>query len=101
MLDETKLEQAVAKAHHQNALNTWYEESWVQKDAINDETDTQATQWNRWQQERAEIEQNIVASEAQKKVSCFLMVPCYFNSASVCMSLADPLSSSPNSWCCL
>jgi len=67
VLDETKLEQAVAKAHHQDALNTWYEESWVQKDAINDETDTQATQWNRWQQKRAEIEQNIVASEAQKK----------------------------------
>lgn len=67
ILGETKLEQAVAKSTHQDKLDEWYDQSWVQKNAINDETTEQSHQWYRWQEERSNIEQKIVASEAQRQ----------------------------------
>jgi hypothetical protein len=64
--DETRVEQAVAKANHQAKLDAWYDESWIKKAALDGERDQQNTQWARWQDERANIEQRIIASEAQR-----------------------------------
>jgi len=65
--DETRQEQATAKAGHQDKLDAWYDESWTKKGALDDQRDQQNTQWSKWQEERSNIEQRVVASEAQRQ----------------------------------
>jgi hypothetical protein len=67
VLEETKLEQAVAKSTHQDKLDAWYDESWVKKGALDDQRDSQNTQWAEWQQQRSNIEQRILATEELRK----------------------------------
>jgi hypothetical protein len=65
--DETRVEQKVAKQNHQDKLDAWYAESWVKKGALDQERAQQNTQWAKWQEERSNIEQRIIASEAQRQ----------------------------------
>merc|ERR1712093_383114 len=65
--EETRQEQAVAKATHQAKLDSWYAESWEKKKALDDQRDQQNTQWAEWQQQRANIEARILATEELRK----------------------------------
>merc|ERR1719506_686669 len=67
VIDETRLEQATAKSTHQDKLDAWYDESWVKKQSLDDQRDQQNTQWAEWQQQRANIEARILATEELRK----------------------------------
>jgi hypothetical protein len=53
--EETREEQAVAKATHQEKLDSWYAESWEKKHAINNEMARQKQLWIDWRKERQAI----------------------------------------------
>merc|ERR1712093_841574 len=50
--EETRQEQAVAKATHQQKLDSWYKESWEKKKALDAERDRQNELWTLWRKHR-------------------------------------------------